>query len=478
GGLGLGFGALSALKALLPADTPRLAAVSMDWRVLAFVSAVSILSGLVFGLAPALRISNSDLAVAMKAGGQRTTDAAGIHLRSSLIVSEIALAVVLISSAGLLIRTLWQLVQVNPGFRGEQILTVRVTPDESDCATRAACVALYDKLLMKARGLNGIYEAAAANTVPLSGEFPYVVAEVEGHPLEAGKNLAPLLWAGAVTPNYFQIMGIRLLIGRGFNDADGEHSAQVIVVSAATARHYWPGENPIGKHIRLVWDDDWRTVVGVAGDVRQFNLADKPLEWVQGSIYMPYAQSVDASHRLPRAMYILAHTSAGPGDFARNIHDLVASVNPNVPVGEVRSVRGIVAASTESSRSLMWLFVSFAGAALMLAVIGIYGVVSYSAAQRTYEMGIRVALGATPRNILGLVLGQGLRLVVAGLALGTLAALALTRLLANFLYGVSPADPPTFFLVAALLIAVTLLASYVPARRAASVDPLRALRVE
>jgi len=228
----------------------------------------------------------------------------------------------------------------------------------------------------------------------------------------------------------------------------------------------------------MVWDNDWRTVVGVVRDVRQFNLADRPLDWIQGAVYMPYPQSADANHKLPAAMYLIARTSAQSAQFGRDIRDVVSSVNPNVPVGEVRTLEAIVSDSASQSRSMMWLFLTFAGTALALAAIGTYGVVSYSAAQRTYEMGMRVALGATRTSIIGLVLGPSLRLVLSGLALGVVASLALARMLTSFLFGVTTTDPITFLAVGVLLVAMALLAGYFPARRAAGTDPLTALRVE
>jgi hypothetical protein len=273
-------------------------------------------------------------------------------------------------------------------------------------------------------------------------------------------------------------MGIPLLAGREFSDSESEKSAGIIIVTAATARHFWPGENPVGKHIRMVWDKEWRTVVGVVREVRQFNLPDKPLDWVQGAVYMPYPQSVDANHKLPTAMYLVARTSAESAHFGRDIRGVVSSVNPNVPVGEVRTLEAIVSDSASQSRSMMWLFVAFAGTALALAAIGTYGVVSYSTAQRTYEMGMRVALGATKNSIMGLVLGQSVRVVLSGLALGVVASLALARMLTRFLYGVTTTDPITFLGVGFLLVAMALLAGYFPARRAAGTNPLTALRVE
>ena len=477
-GLALAFGALSALKTYLPEDMPRRAEVGMDWRVLVFVAALSLATSLAFGLAPALRAWKSGLAESVRAGGRRSSDTAGISLRRSLIVGEVALAMVLVVGAGLLIRTLWRLMQVNPGFRGEQVLSVRVTPDQSSCQQRAACVALYDEVLRRAREMPEVTEVAATNTVPLTGEVPYVVAEMEGHPLRAGESLAPLLWAGAITPDYFHLMGIPLLQGRAFSDSDGEKAAGVVIVSAATAQKFWRGENPVGKHIRLVWDKDWRTVVGVARDVRQFDLADRPLDWIDGAIYMPYAQSMDANQKLPTAMYLIARTSAGEGHFGRDVRALVSSVNPNVPVGEVRTLEGIVMDSASQPRSMMWLFLSFASAALVLAAIGTYGVVSYATAQRTFEIGVRVALGASPRSIFGLVIRQSLELVIAGVGLGVVAALALSRLLSSYLYGITAQDPLTFLAVAGLLVCMALAAGYLPARRATKVDPVVALRYE
>jgi putative ABC transport system permease protein len=354
-GLALAFGALSAVKSILPANTPRLAEVSMDWRVLAFVAALSILAGLTFGLAPALNISSFNLAQSVKAGGQRATDTAGALLRSGFIVGEVALAVVLVIGAGLFIKSLWRLLQVDPGFRPEHVLSVRVTPDESSCMNRSACVALYDRLLRGALGISGVAEVAAANTLPLSSVLPGVVVEMEGHPLNPAQSVAPLLWGGAVTPDYFHLMGIPILEGRTFTDSDGESSPGVMIVSAATARQYWPGENPIGMHIRVIWDKNWRTVVGVAADVHQFDLANHTPTWLKGTVYMPYPQSLDLTTHLPITMYLIARTSSDPGRFEAEIHDLVSSINPNVPVGEVTSMDSILAASTSPSRSMMWL---------------------------------------------------------------------------------------------------------------------------
>ena len=249
-------------------------------------------------------------------------------------------------------------------------------------------------------------------------------------------------------------------------------------MSAATAADYWPGEYAVGKRIRIVWEERWRTVVGVVGDVRQYDLAGKSPEFIKGAFYMPYPLSTGLNRQLPTAMTLILRTAANSPQVAGNLRKLVASVNPDLPVGEVRTLETMVAASASPWRSLMWLFVSFGGAALLLAAIGVYGVVSYSTTQRTYEMGVRMAFGATQSRIFGLVLGQSLRLVLTGLTLGVIASLALTRLISGFLYGVTGTDPLTFLFVGILLTLVALLAGYLPARRAAKVDPLVALRYE
>jgi putative ABC transport system permease protein len=482
GGLGLvlATASLPTLKSVLPMDNPLLATVDIDWQVLAFMAALAIMTGLAFGLAPALSASRLNLAEAFKARGQQAAGLAGMRLRSSLIVGEVALAVILVVGAGLLIKSLWRLTQADPGFHPAQVVTARVypqQPQQSPSSGQAATIALYDELLRRARRLAGVADAAAINAAPLSSEIPLLPVEMEGHPFISGQP-ATLLWSGAVTPEYFQIMRIPLLAGRRFTEADGEKSAGVVIVNAATARRFWPGENPIGKYIRVVWERERRIVVGVVGDVRQFNMDGTVPAYLHGAFYMPYPQSTSLDRGAPSAMTLVLRATGNLPQLANDLRELVASVNPNVPVSEAQTMEAVVAASTTSSRSLMWLFIGFGSAALILAAIGAYGVVSYSTAQRTYEIGVRVALGATRSNIFGLVLGQSLKLVLTGLALGVAASLALTHLMTGFLYGVTATDPLTFIAVGLLLMAVGVVAGYFPARRAARVDPMVALRSE
>jgi len=477
-GVALARGALLGLEAVLPADARGFSHVGVDLAALVFVTAVSVASGLFFGLAPALSASRVDLAASVKAGGQRGAGRAGARLRSSFIAAEVALAVVLAVGAGLFIRTLWGLTRVDPGFRPEQTLTVRVSPNPSSCQPRSACIALYDELLRRVRDLSGTSDVAAANALPLSGREPLLPVELEGHPLATTNPIAPLVWAGAVTPSYFRVMRVPLLRGRSFEEADAERAARVVLVSAATAARYWPSDDPIGKRIRVVWDDEWRTVVGVVGDVRQYALSGRSPAEITGAVYMPYPQAVALNRQIPVAMSLLVRTSGDLSRVAAGIREMVASVNPDVPVSDAQTMEAVVASSASEPRSMMWLFAGFAACALLLAAIGTYGVVSYTTAQRTYEIGVRVAVGATRGDIFGLVIGQSLRLVLAGLGAGVVAALLLGRALSSFLYGVSTADPVTFAAVAGLLVLTALLAGYVPGRRAANTDPVRALRVD
>ena len=470
--------ALSVLKLALPMNTPGWPGVRIDWPVFAFGAGLAFLAGVASGLAPAVTGSRLDLAGVIKTGGRRSTGTAGVRLRSALIAGEVALALMLAVSAGLLTRSLWLLLRVDPGFRPERVLTVRVSPNPSFCQEKSACVALYDELLRRARGISGVSSVAAINAIPLGGQIPAVPVELEGHPVVPGQDLNTLLWAGAVSPEYFQLLRIPVLGGQVFTDADGEESARAVVVSAATARRFWPGENPVGKHIRVLWDTHWRTVIGVVSDVRQYDLGNHSPSWLSGAVYMPYPQSVGLDGKLPTAMTLLVRTAADPPEIAGRIRELVNNLNPNVPVSEMRTMEAVVTASTSQPRSMMWLFLSFAGAALALAAIGTYGVVSYSTSQRTFEIGVRVALGASRGSILGLVVRQSLELVIVGVGVGLVAALALGRMLSSYLYGITAHDPITFVAVSGLLVGMALLAGYIPARRATKIDPVVALRYE
>jgi putative ABC transport system permease protein len=273
-------------------------------------------------------------------------------------------------------------------------------------------------------------------------------------------------------------MRIPLLAGRELSETDGPQSARVVLISAATASHFWPGRNPIGKHIKSAGESQWRTVVGVVGDVRQFRLSQGLPDFVPGAIYMPYAQSVREDGEIPAAMTLLVKSAPGAAQIAADLRGVAQAQNPDVPVGPVQSLEEIVAGSISDFRSTIRVFLSFAGAAILLAAIGIYGVLSYWVAQRTYEIGVRAAMGATRPRIVWMIMTQGLRLTVYGIAAGAMAAFALTRFLSGLLYGVGAADPLTFPSVIAIIFAIAAAAAALPAWRAARIDPVCCLRAD
>jgi putative ABC transport system permease protein len=367
--------------------------------------------------------------------------------------------------------------RVNPGFSPEHILTMRVSPNQSLCSRRESCISLYDRLLGEARGLPEVSDVAAANTVPLDGRIPAIPVDVEDHPKSADFP-APMFWAGAVTPDYFQVLHIPLLEGRLFTGADGTKSSGVVILTVSTARRFWPGRSAIGKHVKAASEAQWRSVIGVVSDVHQFDLAGRSPDSIGGAMYMPYPQSVQGDLQIPAAMNLLVKTAAPGSRLAGEIRRIARELNPNVPAGEVAALQEIVSVSTSDFRSTIWVFLGFAAAAMGLAAVGIYGLVSHSVAQRTYEIGVRVAIGATRKEILGLVLAQSLRLTLTGITAGAAASLVLTRFLAGLLFGVAATDAVTFTAGCGLLLGIAAIASYAPAWRAANLDPIRSLRAE
>jgi putative ABC transport system permease protein len=384
---------------------------------------------------------------------------------------------VLLIGAGLLLRSLYQLSETNPGFDPERVLTVQISPNPSSCTARGACIALYDRLLDRARGVPGVEVVAMANSVPLEGRLPLIPVDVEGHPKTADRG-APMFWFGAVSPEYFRAMRIPLLSGRYLSRSDGPQSAGVVVISASTAKRFWPHESAIGKHIKNTGGQRWPTVVGVVGDVRQSTLSEALPAFVQGAVYMPYSQSNGEDGQIPAAMTLLARVTSDNARVRNSIQQLARDQDPNVPVGQLQSLEDIVSGSIADFRSTMRVFVTFAGAAILLAAVGIYGLMSYWVSQRTYEIGLRVAIGATRRGILSMILAQGMRVTLFGVAGGIVAAFLVTRFLAALLYGVAPTDFLTFAMVTALVLAVAAVATAFPAWRATRIDPLKSLRAE
>jgi predicted permease len=472
-GLLLAMAALPALTALLPADMPRLEEVGLDGRVLGFTLALAVLTGVGFGLVPAWRVlrPNSNLHQGLQDGGNAGTSRRRWRLVSGLVAAEVALSVVLVVGALLLVKSVWLLLRVDPGFQRESVVTASVDPPEFRYGDRASRQVFYQELLRRLNTLPGADVAAVATAIPFSGTASHSIFLIEGRPEPGtGDSEWPLADARLiVSPEYFRALGIPILEGRGFTEGDGEGAQPVALVSRKLADSYWPGEGAIGRRIKFPWSKSWSTIVGVVGDVKWDRLSAEAGK----GLYLPMLQSGIGPMRI-----VVRTGDAGEDAVLANLRPLVASLDKDTPVSDVGTLEQLVSASAAESRSIMLLLGLFALVALALGAVGIYGVIAYAVSQRRREIGIRLALGARAGQILWLVLWQGAILAALGIALGLLGAFGATRVLQSLLFEVSATDPVTFATVAVLLAAVALLASYLPGRRAARVDPTRALRSE
>jgi len=470
---------LTALKSLLPADTPRLMDVQLDWRVLMFTLLLAILTGLAFGIAPALQSSRSALSESLNAAGRGASVSVSRRLRGSLAIAEVALSVMLVIAAGLLIRSFQVLSHVNTGFRPEQMLTARITPDESFCNDPERCLAFYRDLLDRTHSFPGITGAALVNTLPLSGRVTKRSFDLENFSTSSPSQTQPLFWLDIVSPDYFRVMGIPLVSGRWFNESDAAGGPPVVVVSATTAKRFWTDGDVVGKHVRFVGEKDWRTVVGVVADVRAYDLQHNEPDFMKGTAYVPYAATATLEDgRVPAEMTIAVRTAPDNPDAASLLHNIVAGSAPNIPVSEVRTMRAVVSEATSSPAATTLLFGAFAAVALVLGIVGVYGVLSYLVSRRRREMGVRMALGAQRSDVLWLVIKEGAKFSATGIALGLAGAFSLGRLLSSQLYGISPLDPVTYITVAIVVAVVSLAACLIPARRAMAIDPLIAIRYD
>ena len=476
-GILLGAGGLSLFKALLPPSLPGLAETTIDWQIVAAISVLALLTGLASGIAPALSVYQVSVTETIKTGSQRSTSRSWSRVRGMLIAGEVALTLVLLVSAGLLMRSLYKLSDVKPGFDSERILTVQISFNESLCAQRAACIALYDQLLRRSIAVAGVREVAIANSAPLDGQLPTIPVRVDGQP-NTNDHPSAMLFLGAVSAGYLEMMRIPLLSGRYLMRSDAGDAAGVAVISAAAAKHFWPEESAIGKHIRPTSGKQWLTVVGVVGDVRHATLSKGLPDWVEGAIYLPYPQAVTEDGKLPAAMTLMAKVDANNGRVQSDIRQLALNIDPNVPVSRVTALEEVVSGSIADFRSMMQIFLSFAGAAILLAAVGIYGLLSYWVSQRTYEIGLRVAVGATRRQIVSMILAQGLKVSIYGVVGGLLGAIVFTRFLQSLLYGVTATDSLTFAMVTGLVLGVTIVAAAFPAWRATRIDPVKSLRAD
>jgi predicted permease len=457
-----------ALLLLLPAELPRAAEVVVDGRVLLFTLVISLGAALLFGLAPALRASNPDLQGTLREGHRAGTGPARQRLAAGLVASQIALAVVLVVGAGLLVRSLDRLLLVDPGFRADRVLTAAVDPPGFRYTTPVSELEFYETLIERLAALPGAAGAAVASGLPFAGDAYGSVFVVEGQPDPATQGGDWPFADGRLTVSndYFRVLGVPLQAGRSFGTEESASGARSVVVSRSLADRYWPGTDPLGARIRFPGDQEWRTVIGVVGDVRWGDLTGEP----GGGLYIPLQQGWGGPMR------ILLATASSFDAAAAALRSTVSNLDPDAPVSEVRPMTQLVAASAGETRAATLLLSIFAGIALLLGAVGIYGVTSYAVTQRLREYGIRMALGARGRDVRGLVLRKGMLLSLAGTVPGLLLAAAGARALSGLLYGVSATDPLTFLAVPLLLTAIALLAAYLPAHRAARVDPMSAIR--
>ncbi|HWT02781.1 MAG TPA: ABC transporter permease [Pyrinomonadaceae bacterium] len=470
GGLGLLLAEwlIDVIVAAGPASLPRLADVNLDAKVLGFTLIVSALTGLVFGLAPAFRASKTGLGEPLKEGGRSSTEGARRNsLRGLLVVSEVALSLMLLVGAGLLIKSFVRLLRTDPGYQTERVLTASLSLSKTKYPEPEQQAAAYQQVLRRVAALPGVEAAGAASLLPLGGRDSYNVFQIEGRaPFAAGQG--PNVRSQVVSPDYFRAMGIQLRRGRSFTEGDTKDSRQVVIINEAFARRHFSGEDPVAERL-VIGDEPPREIVGVVGSVRHRGLEEEP----QPEFYVSYLQAPRS-----RLSLVVRAASIDPAKLADAVRGAVREVEKDQLVGEVRTMDTLVAHSVAPRRFQMLLMGSFAAVALLLAGVGIYGVMAYAVTQRRHEIGVRLALGAQRGDVIRLVVRQGMTPALLGAGIGLIGAFAGTRVIESLLYGVSAGDPLVFAGVSVLLLLTALLACYLPARRATGIDPAIALRHE
>ena len=466
-GILLALWGINALVALIPADITPTKGIQIDTVVFGFTLVLSLITGLVFGVVPAWQATRGELNESLKDGGRGSSG--GLRrsrVRSVLIVSEIALSLVLLIGAGLMIKSFIRLVHVNPGFETGHIATMRLSLPAAQYQTAPKRAMFFQQVITGLQGLSGIQSAGAISRLPLTSGNSSRGFNIEGH---AESNDSVNIDYRVISPDYFRSMGIRLVKGRDIDDHDNNPSSGVVIINETMARLFWPNETALGQRVRLEGDENpWMEVVGIVADVKHFGLESQ----TKPEIYVPYF--IDPWP----FMTIVVRSSSDLASLSAAIRDQVWSVDKDIPIPNIRTMDQLLSTSVARPRFNMLLLGVFAVIALVLSAVGVYGVMSYSVVQRTHEIGIRMALGAAKPDVLKLVVVQGLKLLLIGIGLGLLAALALTRVLTSMLFGVEPTDPATFAMISVLLACVALTACIVPARRATKVDPIVALRYE
>jgi len=475
-GVALAYWATDLLKGVLPEDIPRLHQTRVDVVVLGFTLTVSLLASLLFGVAPALQASRPDLQQALREESRSSGGIRRRRLSSTIVATEIALALVLLVGAGLLMRSFVRLQQVELGFNAANLLTVRMALPEARYGTAEQTAQFYQEVTERVRRQPGVTRAAAASHAPLAGGGFNISMSIEGRARPARVEDTPMVFLRFVSPGYFSTLGVRVTRGRDFTGADRANAPTAAIVNETAVRRHWPNEDPIGKRFTL--DDDREggvEVVGVVADVKHFGLSQS----TEPEVFVPLPQATPMHWEwLQRSMIVLARTSGEPEAAAGTIRQAIWTLDPQLPVYNLRSMEQLRAESTGDERVGLTLVGIFATLALILAAIGVYGVMAFMVGQRSREIGIRLALGAKPRDVLRLILRDGAQLTAAGVVMGLLAAFGLTRLMQSLLFQTPPTDPVTFVTFAGVIALAAMLACFVPARRATRVDPVTALRAE
>ncbi|HYP29575.1 MAG TPA: ABC transporter permease [Blastocatellia bacterium] len=470
-GLALAYVSVRFISASLPARIPRLIEVTIDSQVMGFTLLASVLTALIFGLAPALKISKPQLGETLKEGGRTGASASGHHLlRSLLVVSEVAVALLVLISAGLTSRSFAKLLEVDPGFNPENVLTLQMALPTSKYKEASQISAFQDELLQKLKNIPGVQAASVITNLPMSGNNWSSSFNVEGLTVAPG-DMSPHGDPRGIGPEYFEVMKIPLKKGRTFDERDNAKSTPVVIIDELLAKTYFPDQDPIGKRLTFEGRDDkviWREIVGVVGFLKHYGFEGKN----QVHYYFPNSQ------RPQRTTNFVLRTDSDPMSVVPAVKASVLGIDKDLPVARVMAMDRIVYNSTAEKRFSMLLLNIFAGIAMIMAAVGLYGVMSYSVTQRTHEIGIRMALGARQSDIVRLIVGQGMLLVSIGVAIGIVMALVVTRFMQSMLFGLSATDPMTFVVVPLALSAIALAATYVPARKATRVDPMIALRYE